>query len=518
MTEVLIVGAGTVGLSAAVFLAHHGVRVHVVERADGPQQHPRATGVGVRTVELLREVGLAEAVNAVAVDMSAGTLGKIGAETLAAADLPHRPAGPHHARRTADTPYTPAVLRGTCPQNRLDAVLLPAARERGAIVEYGVALEDFEQDATGVRARLCDGRLLRADYLVAADGVRSPIRAALGIGTTGAGNLGTAKNNTLFRADLSGLLGPHSFIACDLTHPRVRGTLMTIDGAHEWVLHTEQSLEVTPELIRTALGAPGLPVEIVSTLPWRIRALLADRYSRGRVFLVGDAAHAIPPLGAFGMNTGIADAHNLAWKLALVLRGTATPALLATYHQERHPVGRLAVEQATLRLADPELHWGRGPAASAARAAAGVLNAPIVQLGYRYASAAVIDPDPTLPSTEDVEHVLDGSAGSRLPHRWIAGGLSTLDLVRSRFTLLTGPDGAHWRPAAARLDLPVHTVELARIPAGGALLVRPDGFVAWRAAATPQDLGAVLARLLDPPVDPAYDRADDRAAAAGSAA
>ncbi|WP_405840767.1 FAD-dependent monooxygenase [Streptomyces platensis] len=495
--EVLISGGGSVGLSAAVFLAHHGVRVHLVEREDGPRVHPRATGLGPRTVELLREVQLADAVNAVAVDASAGSLGKISAETLAAANLPARPHGPTPHLAPATMSWTPGTLRGTCPQNRLDAVLLPAARDRGAIVEFGVALDSFTQDGSGVSARLSDGRTVTADYLIAADGARSAVRQALGIATSGPGDLGEPNANILFRADLEPLLGGRSFALCDLTHPEATGMLVTIDGAKEWVFHTARTQEPTPELIRTALGAPGLDVEILSTLHWRMRGLLADRFRDGRVFLIGDAAHVVPPLGAFGLNTGVADAHNLAWKLAMVLRGTAGAALLDSYDAERRPVAWLALDQAVLRLSDPELHWGHGPAATRARAAAGVVNAPLVHAGYRYSSAAVIDPEPELPSTEDTALVLDGSPGSRLPHHWIGDRLSTLDLVRSRFTLLTGAGDTAWDEAAGRLGLPVHAVAMPEIPTGGALLVRPDGFIGWRAReSAPERLGSVLERLL----------------------
>jgi putative polyketide hydroxylase len=515
-TDVLVVGGGTVGLSAAVFLAHHGLRVHLVEREDGPQIHPRATGVGPRTVELLREVGLEQELYAAAVDMSASGLGKISAVTLAAAGLPALPPQPARADPARRLDWTPTAMPGTCPQNRLDAILLPAARARGAVVEYGAALVSFEQHPDRVTALLSDGRTLEAAFLVAADGARSPVRSALGIGVSGPGDLGEQLANTLFRADLSALTGPHGFVACDITHPQVPSMLLTIDGSREWVLHTGPGVRPSADLIRTALGVPELDVEILSTLRWRVRALVADRFADRRVFLVGDAAHCVPPLGAFGMNTGIADAHNLAWKLALVLRGRADPALLDSYQAERRPVAQLAMEQAVLRLADPALHWGRGPAAALARARAGVVNAPVVQAGYRYDSVAVIDPSPELPSTEDLELDLDGAPGSRLPHLWVSEGVSTLDLVRSRYTLLTGADSADnvdsadseggaggtdgagaWLEAAARLGVAAHAVPLPQIPEGGALLVRPDGIVAWRAGRGAHDqLPSVLRRLL----------------------
>lgn len=507
MTRVLIAGGGTVGLSTAVFLADHGVPALVVERAEGPSAHPRATGLGFRTMEFFRQAGIADAVEAVAVRRTT-TLGKISAPTLATAALPETPPARPHSPNVVASELSPGVLRGTCPQDRLDAVLLTAARERGAAVEYSTTLVSAEQDETGVTAIL-DGptgrRTVRADYLVAADGVRSGLRSALGIGTTGPGALGPHQLNILFRADLTPYTKGHHFANCTITTPASPGLLVTVDAEKDWVFHTELGDETAadfpPErcvaLIRAAVGDPHLAVEVLSVLPWRVRGLLADRFRAGRVFLAGDAAHAVPPLGAFGANTGIADAHNLAWKLATVLDGVAGPALLDTYEAERRPVAALALDQALRRLEDPRLHWD--PDAAEARAAAGVVNAPVVHLGYRYDSAAVLDGQPELPSTEDV--VLDGTPGSRLPHIWLADGSSTLDLVGRRLTLLTGPSGA-WAEAAQGLDVDVHVVGDERwlaatgIAADGAVLVRPDHFIAWRSTAASGDLGDVVDRIL----------------------
>jgi putative polyketide hydroxylase len=531
---VLIAGGGTVGLSAALFLAHHGVATLVVEHQAAPSPHPRATGLGPRTVEFLRQVGLQEAVNAVAIDLTAGSIGKLSATTLAATDLSSLPrAAPARTDTGWADRVSPSAIRGTCPQNRLDSLLLPAARQRGAIVRHATRLLSFDQDADGVTATLDSTgghQVVRADYLIAADGVRSQVRAALGIGTSGPGALGTPHVNILFRADLSPYTNGQTFVTCDITNPDSPGMLMTVDGEQEWVFHTSyhpdagQTVEgFTPqrcrELIRAAVGAPDLDVEVVSTLPWRSRGLLADRFRAGRVFLVGDAAHAVPPLGAFGLNSGMADAHNLAWKLAVVLTGQAGSALLDTYQAERRPVAAFTLQQALLRMANPPLHWAAGPKAAAARAAAGVVNAPIVHMGYRYDSGAVIDPQPQLPSTEDIDLVMDGAPGSRLPHVWLERDgrrLSTLDLVRSGFTLLTGAGGDRWVGAAQevadRLGVQLAAYKVApsadvadrhgRWPhcAGlaedGALLVRPDQFVAWRAAAMPDDPAVDLTRVL----------------------
>jgi 2-polyprenyl-6-methoxyphenol hydroxylase-like FAD-dependent oxidoreductase len=522
--DVLIAGGGTVGLAAAVFLARHGIAATVVERQPGPSVHPRATGVSPRTVELLHEAGLFDAVNAAAVGAAGWRLGKLTAPSLAEAGFPSAgnapPAGPATSGPGGNpfAAFSPRMLRGTCPQNRLDNVLLAAARERGARVEYATELTSVTQDASGVTAELAgrDGRrTVTARYLIAADGARSGIRRSLGIDLHGPGTLGAPIMNILFRADLREVTRGCTFVACETP----AGVIITIDGEKEWVLHAPyqpgQADQFTPEycarLVRGAVGVPALAIEVVSALPWRVRAHNAGRYREGRVFLAGDAAHAIPPLGAFGMNTGIADAHNLAWKLALVLRGQAGPGLLDSYDAERRPVGAMTVEQATLRLADPRLHWDRSPALAGARRQAGVMNAPVVVTGYRYDSGAIAGPVPALPSTEDITLDLNGDPGSRVPHLRAASATSTLDLIAARFTLLYDACGGYWDGAAGQagaglgLEIGCHHVpglaEATGITADGALLVRPDGFVAWRCAHRSEnphaDLERVLRQILD---------------------
>ncbi|MFI1919684.1 FAD-dependent monooxygenase [Nocardia sp. NPDC020380] len=445
-TDVLIAGGGSVGLMLAVLLRHHGVKTLVVEEKPGLSPHPRATGIGSRSVEILREVGLEQAVNEAAVDLQAG---KIKGRTLAEADFAE--AAEWRAKSSAEITYTPARIRGTCAQNRLDRVLITRAGD----VEFGAALDSFEQDSSGVTATLSDGRVVRARYLVGADGVRSRVRQILGVGVTGPGVMGRETTSILFDADLH----PRKpFAMCNIEHPDAPGLLVTVDGKHEWVFLTTLDTDPTPDLLRTAIGDPSIEVKIRSVLKFRGRGQVADRLSVGRVFLVGDAAHAIPPLGAFGLNAGISDAHNLAWKLAHVLRDEAGPELLETYHEERHPVAVMTMSQAYLRFNDPSLHWGKDMAE--ARRVAGAINAPVVHMGYRYGST-------DLPSTEDITLNLDGSPGSRLPHMWVTDGVSTLDLVRSQWCIFTAD------PEVAA-DIPVHLVDGWPY---GTLLVRPDGFV-----------------------------------------
>jgi hypothetical protein len=305
-----------------------------------------------------------------------------------------------------------------------------------------------------------------------------------------------------------------SFGTCTITTPEASGLLVTVDGETSWVFHVacdvdagERPEDFTPErctaVVRAAVGDPGLDVEVRSVLPWRPRSVLADRFAVGRVFLVGDAAHTVSPMGAFGLNTGVADAHNLAWKLAAVHHGEAGAGLLGTYAQEREPVAAATLNQATLRYADPQLHWGRGPEADAARVAAGAWAAPVVHAGQRYDSAAVVDPRPELPSTVDLAVALDGSPGSRVPHAWV-DGVSTLDLVASRWTLLAGAAGDRWLAAAADVGLPAHRVTAPWLPDDGAVLVRPDAIVAMRvtelAPSPARFLADVLHRVLARPL------------------
>ncbi|MEU1426475.1 FAD-dependent monooxygenase [Nocardia sp. NPDC005746] len=508
LVPVLIAGGGTVGLAAAVFLSGHHVPTLVVEAQPGPSPHPRATGLSRRTMEMLRAEGLEDAVDAVSIDMRAG-LGKIYARTLAEAEFTATdPAGAAVATsRTDDS--SPALVRGLCPQHRLDSVLLPAARERSAVVRYSTRLESFTQDDDGVRAVLSDGSVVRADYLIGADGARSDVRGLLDIAVEGPGPLGTPMISMLFRADLTPYVGGRSFATCTIENPDVSGLLVTVDGTGEWILHVpaDDSDGGFPDarcvgLIRAAIGDPALDVEVISVLPWRPRGQLAERFRSGRVFLVGDAAHTVPPLGAFGLNTGVADAHNLAWKIAAVHHGWADPGLLDSYEAERRPVAATTLEQAVLRLPDPRLHWENTPEIITARRRAGVLNAPVVHVGYRYESTAVIGSNPTLPSTEDISLVLDGTPGSRLPHRWVphdGGRASTLDLVGRDLTVLTADedwaDAAHAAADALSIPLAVH-----RIPVtdgdwtdgigsrpDGVVLVRPDHVIAWRMIERPLD-------------------------------
>lgn len=484
---VLIVGGGTVGLATAVFLGHHGVRSMVVERRTVPSNHPRALGVSPRTLELFREVGLRAELDTVAVR----SVQLWRAEARTVADI-GTPPGELSAQGLQSDDISPEISRGHYPQNRIDSVLIPAARSHGATVEFGVALDHVELGTEVVRATLSDGRTIRADYLIGADGINSAVRDQFGAVTSGPGEIGGTNMNILFEADLVGYFGPMP-VMTQIEHPEVDGIMLGV-GEREWVLHvpiangTTLSERQCLHAVRMAIGAP-VPVRVLNAISWRATVRMADEFRCGRGFLVGDAARSVSPLGAFGLNTGLADAHNLTWKLALVIAGQAGDALLDTYHDERHSIARTVTEQALGRWENPRLHWD--PNAAPERAAVGLYNTPVVTMALRYNSTAIIAPVPELPSTEDVVAALDGAPGSHLPHYWVEPGVSTLDLNESHFAILAGPDGSDWCdlvqkiPAAMKLGIRGITLDASAavavgISRAGAMLVRPDGYIAWR--------------------------------------
>jgi 2-polyprenyl-6-methoxyphenol hydroxylase-like FAD-dependent oxidoreductase len=492
--KILIAGGGTVGLATAVFLSHHGVPSLVLERRAAPSVHPRALGVGPRSLEMFRQVGLSAEIDKAAVRST--VMWRTQAPTVAEID---RTVIPEMPKAFATTGVSPERPQGHYPQNRIDEVLLAAARERGVTVEFGAEAAGVEQDADGVTVTLADGRVITAAYLIGADGARSAVRTALGIGTSGAGEIGDLTMNILFDADLIGHFGAMPTMAM-LTNEERPGVLLSV-GDGRWVLHVGGPLtdEECLAAVHTALGADGIPVELVSVQSWRGTMRMADRFRSGRAFLVGDAARAITPLGAFGLNTGLGDAHNLAWKLAMVASGEAGDRLLDTYHDERHSVAEMVTRQAQLRWDNPNLHWD--PTAVAERAAAGAWNMPLVTMGYRYDSPAVIDAVTELPSTEDIVACLDGAPGSRLPHHWLTGmEVSTLDHIGPGFVLFAGPEAVGWDTAGLRtVRLDREAASAVGLAPDGVSLVRPDGFVAWRSSGS-ADVG-LLRKVLDTIVD-----------------
>lgn len=508
---VLIAGGGLIGLSLSMFLAQHGIPSLAIEKLRGGSPLPRAAMFHQRTIEMYRSAGIEpdiieqsnrEFIPEGALVMMDTINGKIIANLI---------------------PVLNAGVEQISPSRRLfisqpglEPILRKRAREVGAKLLEGYEVARFEQDADGVTAyaREVDTgreRPLRGKYLVGADGAHSKVREQLGIEFDGRGVFSNSIT-IYFTADLSPWIGGKPLSVIYVKNDKLSG-FFRMDRASKvgfFVVNTIGDPTRDPEaaanaaadisekrlieLLRIGIGDPAIPVKIDGVARWRATSDIARRYQQDRVFLAGDAAHLMPPTGGFGGNTGIHDAHNLAWKLAFVLKGIAEPGLLRTYEAERRPAGKFTVEQAYSRYVTRTAPY------LGAKDYQPVADDFNIETGYLYHSDAVLGDDGVAKDHDDPRKT-QGLPGSRAPHLWLEHRVSTIDLFDQAFVLLAAQDGGPWCEAARKvakkfegLPLKVYRVgslEL-RDPNGrftidygisnsGAVLVRPDAFVAWRA-------------------------------------
>ncbi|MFT4131741.1 MAG: FAD-dependent monooxygenase [Labrys sp. (in: a-proteobacteria)] len=502
-TSVLIVGGGLTGLTAAALLAHRGIGCLVVERHAGTSIQYKFTGISPRSMEIFRSIGLEDEIRAERTgDQQGGGIAR--AKNLADPDIQWSDLGWPDA-----SPFSP-TQPATCDQHVLEPILRRHAERHGAEIRFGRQLEVFEEGATGARAHirnLASGEeeVVLADYVIAADGANGGLRERLGIGRSGPGSL-QHWISIIFDTNLPPILQGRRFTSCFITD--LNGTITPRAGGR-WLL----ALQYFPqkgerpadfdavrcrELAICAAGRPGIKAEPVDIRAWEVAAAIADRFREGRAFLVGDAAHLMPPTGAFGGNTGIHDAHNLAWKLAMVLKGEADPRLLDSYDAERRPIVQATLAQALARLQS----WFKDPSKRLPPAVPVVPDYDVV-LGQRL-EAGAFPPAGLMSSTPFESHAtLAANPGTRAPHLWLERDgqrLSSLDLFGKGLVLLASK--TDWRQAAEearrRLDLPLACEIIGaegdivdiddrwpaayRLDPDGAVLVRPDGFVAWRSS------------------------------------
>ena len=569
-TDVLIVGSGPAGASAALALSTYGVPNIVVTRYASLADTPRAHITNQRTMEVLRDLGVEQEVIAQATpqhlmgnttfctSLAGEELGRVrswGNDPLVQAE--HELASP---TRMCDMP-----------QHLMEPVLVNAAVARGTRLRFQNEYLSHTQDANGVTATVRD-RLrgdtceIRAKYLIGADGGRSKVAEDAGLPM--GGQMGVAGSiNIVFEADLARYTAHRPSTLYWVLAPGATvggigaGLVRCVRPWNEWLIvwgydvnagAPDLTTEYAESVIRALVGDDDIPVTVKSSSAWTVNEMYAETYASGRVFCAGDAVHRHPPSNGLGSNTSIQDAYNLAWKLKLVLDGTAHPRLLDSYTAERAPVGRQIVTRANRSIREtapvfealdglspqtPEQLWAniaaRKDATEAAEKQRAALreaiafkvyefNAHGVDLNQRYDaenSAAIVPdgtPDPGFARDPELHHQPSSRPGARLPHAWITSGtrtLSTLDTIgRGRFTLLTGIGGEAWVRAAEEQEVEIATVvigpgqryedpygdwaRLREIPDAGALLVRPDGFVAFRYTSVGADAAELLAHAL----------------------
>lgn len=532
-TQVIICGAGPIGMTLALDLARRGIRSTVIERTDGRVETPKLGLVGIRTMEIFRRMGLADYVRDTEFRRDFGLsmvycttiaqhfLGRIDYPSLQ--DEPSIPESPETKWRCSQIFLNPML------QARVEAEPLIDLR-------LNTSLDAFADHGDGVSVTVTgpDGAqaVLSGAYLVGCDGAGSRVRRALDIGMTGKQELDHSVA-VFFRSAALG--GEHKMGHAEryyfLGENGWWGNISAMDGYELWRLTVPSNRDGVDEVIRTAdawvrkaLGTDDMPFEVISALPWRRTELTADSYGRGRVWLCGDSAHTMSPTGGLGMNTGMGDVENLGWKLAAMLQGWGGPSLLASYEVERRPIAQRNSSASTKNYSqlksvkDCKGILDETPEGEAARARVGETITKAtetewetlgIHLGYRYEGSPVIEPDGTEADSDDWRwYKPSARPGHRAPHAWISGGaregLSTLDLFGEGFVLLrlgaTPPEGeALARAARARnLSMRSHwlTDPAIRSLYGAALvLVRPDGHVAWRGDALPGDCGALIARV-----------------------
>lgn len=571
-TEVLIVGAGPAGSAAAALLSTYGIDTVMINKYPGFSNSPRAHITNQRAMEVFRDLGLEPDVTAVATPQH--KMGEhVFATSLAGQELGRLRTWYTHPHFKAEHDLASPCSVCDIPQDLLEPILVDAAASRGSTVRFNTELCRIEQDDGGVTAAVRDRvtgvqYTVRAPYAIGADGGNSIVASQIGLPFEG--EMGVSSSiNVVFEADLSHLVEHRQgdmywFIQPGTGHDgNGIGVLRMVRPWSRWVgvwgydpgsgpadLSDENGARIAHKLI----GDDSIPVTIESMSTWAVNNMVATDNARGRIFCVGDAVHRHSPMNGLGSNTSIQDSYNLSWKLALVLRGVASPSLLDSFRDERVPVGRQIVDRAwrsnglmpplfaalqvpptaderaigtaISRLAEPtaESRERRREFDAALRATLMCFNTHGVELNQHYVSGAVVDdgtPDEPAPRDEESYYYASARPGRHLPHAWLTKSQKRIPVIdlcgRGRFTLLTGVGGEAWREASDEvgdrlgLRIQVHTIgrgcdfedsygdfwNVAGVEDGGAVLVRPDMIVGWRAMDSSGDPTRRLAEVMD---------------------
>lgn len=539
-TPILIVGGGMVGLSLAVDLGSRGVDCILLNDDPTEATHPQGNSLNSRTMEHYRRFGLADRVRAAGLPPEYPTdvvyITRFAGWELARLPMPSSAEKVRDRTRSEHTRLTPEPLHRanffyieTILKHRAEA--LPSVD-----VRFGWRLVEFDQTKDYVKAlveNVADGsrRSIRCDWLIGCDGARSTVRQTLGIGYGGKGG----EDETFMRGrmmsshvEAPGLLelmplapGWHYWTV----NADARSSIASLDGKDEYVALTRvppgvEFAEVDPVASFRATVGVDIPIKVHSVKPWTAGlALVAERYQDRRVLMAGDSIHLFTPTGGFGMNTGVDDIANLAWKLAAVVQGWAPAALLDTYETERQPIGvrnttmshQFASAVANLEI-PPELEE-QSAAGNTARQRIGAHLATFteefrslgIQLGARYdGSPLIVDDSETPPTDSPFEYLPSTVPGGRAPHHWLDDGRALFDLFGAGFTLLrlteAAPDGAAIASAATAHGVPINVVTIADdtlrdLYQRDLVLVRPDQHIAWRGNDEPADATRLITQV-----------------------
>lgn len=532
-TPVLIVGGGLTGLSAALFLLNQGIKPILVERHESAGTQPKIKRLDVRSMELMRELGLSIEITATGKSLKPDSI-ILSNRTLAQAMTEK---ATKNRRRSV---YSPEYLAGMSPekgvqatQDTLEQILLNAAINRGAKVFFYTEWLSLTQDDKGIAAVLKNRSdnnqaIIYADYLIAADGAKSSVRTFLLTETESKDTLGNLLN-IYFDADLQSIIGKQDFSLLRINNLGMSGTLLPVGSRNRWQfqLHydaiSEKSedfdLQHIASILKGVIGLPDLKLKVHKIVPQQPVLKIVKQMRQGRVFFAGEAAHAVADIEGRSVNIGIQDAHNLAWKLAAVIRNKADANLLQTYHEERWPVGRHFIKQAGRKLDQFGIVKKPGTKNKIPSYIHTLIMQPAVnklfpgmkfrQFGnhfglpdYQYFSSAVMSEDK--PRRQFVRTgSFEARPGTRIPHFWVTyhgKRLSTLDFLGDSFVLFTGKKNELWHWVSSMtekksgLSIPVYGIgktemlgvmetsvqKALGISESGAVLVRPDGFVAWR--------------------------------------
>lgn len=530
-TEVLIAGGGPVGLITAIDLAHFGVRSVLVERNLSTTRHPKMDITNGRTMELFRRTGVAEKVRAAGVSEMSNADCTWLTDLTTNGHILHKfgyAHGDHEywRRRTENDGTLTLEPSVRVSQIVVEPVLKQAAEETGmADVRFGWALVGFEQDEDGVTSQIKNMQTeeivtVRSKYLVGCDGGNSLVRTKLGITSEGPGPVGNAYLVHFRSTDLKVL--HHFGQAWHYMSPSV--SMIAQNDTSEWTVHrlygpTEKPGDLDPRQVIEETFGCKFDFEVLVANPWTAHFVVANDYGGGRVFIAGDACHQYVPTGGYGMNTGAAEASNLAWKLAATIHGFGGPDLLASYGRERQPIAMLSMQTSMrhmgIRMQIAQLYaeisdiHGDSEQAESNRARLGLMIAELgngenegwgTEHGYSYDGSPVIVPDGTpAPHFDWSTYVPTTRPGARLPSLYLEDGSAVYDRLGKWFTLIVTDesDCSAFTAAAQRLSIPLEILAIADKKANQVyqrplLLVRPDHHVAWRGAAVPPDPEGIL--------------------------